>query len=421
MCAYGGKLVASHLERDWLSRIVQSFDEKMLTGFRQGDNVVILKKGRFLNCTAAVIGLWNGRIKVRMNQDDSVKSYMPYDLRSLVFSEGEHVRIAKPGTYKGQTCTIVDPAWGERIKVRMADGSTKSYLPTEMEVPEKAVASIAHSRNHDYVESLDKSMLAPRFGDLTESVVGPIDDYAELAVMLGFLLLFSITYPPTGLLVLASCYLEANVDALKFRKLLRRPIPVPSTSIGVWEQIFVVMLMIAGPVNAGLLVWTVKLENYPSVSRHLLNTGRNGWQHRLAAWLILCVLHAFFQYSSYMVTKRIGKRTHGWQLNTVNERLRRARALAGTMASDDKQKKSSSAASAEAGGPDADAKCPACGRPPLRKSDYRVGELPALREQAKGQRSSVDARNQPAGRQRQGKFGGGYVGKRKVTNFVHPA
>lgn len=142
MCAYGGKLVASHLERDWLSRIVQSFDEKMLTGFRQGDNVVILKKGRFLNCTAAVIGLWNGRIKVRMNQDDSVKSYMPYDLRSLVFSEGEHVRIAKPGTYKGQTCTIVDPAWGERIKVRMADGSTKSYLPTEMEelIPQKAIA-----------------------------------------------------------------------------------------------------------------------------------------------------------------------------------------------------------------------------------------------------------------------------------------
>jgi phosphatidylinositol kinase/protein kinase (PI-3 family) len=44
----------------------------------------------------------------------------------------EKLRILKPGAQCGQYCNVVDPNWSGRIKVRMDNGDTKSYLPEEL-------------------------------------------------------------------------------------------------------------------------------------------------------------------------------------------------------------------------------------------------------------------------------------------------
>jgi len=142
MCAIGAKFAATRLEIDWLTRIFHNFEENQMQGFKKGDNVVILKKGNFQYCAAVVVGtlsVGNSEDKVQVqivqsSHEKKIMSYAPYDLRRLVFNKGDQVRILKHGTFKGAICTVLDPVWGERVKVRMADGAIKSYLPAEVEL-----------------------------------------------------------------------------------------------------------------------------------------------------------------------------------------------------------------------------------------------------------------------------------------------
>jgi len=168
----------------------------------------------------------------------------------------------------------------------------------------------------DAVRRLDAAMVAPRFGGPDYGSNGPISDYSELAVMIGFLLLFSVTFPPAGLLVLISCYLESHVDALKFTRILRRPLPWPVTSTGVWGLIFEVMVWVSMATNAALLVFTAKLGKYPLV-RQLL--GENYAGSDLVPWGILCLV--------FVGERKLARCFHWrrpWSLNTVEMRMLRA-------------------------------------------------------------------------------------------------
>jgi hypothetical protein len=52
---------------------------------------------------------------------------------------GDHVKITKDGSQKGYTGVVTDPSWTGRVKLRMdADSSIKSYLLEELEVLGKA-------------------------------------------------------------------------------------------------------------------------------------------------------------------------------------------------------------------------------------------------------------------------------------------
>ena len=64
---------------------------------------------------------------------------------------------------------------------------------------------------------------------------GTIEDYAEIAVMFGFLVLFSITAPFVGILIYMASLMEVYVDTFKMKHLIRRPFPTQQPGgIHIW-------------------------------------------------------------------------------------------------------------------------------------------------------------------------------------------
>merc|ERR1712216_321266 len=112
------------------------------------------------------------------------------------------------------------------------------------------------------VGAIDRATMIPQYGTPDCSFDGTMDDYSEIAVLMGFLLFFSIAFPLAGFVVFLSMMLEVWVDSLKVRKLVRRPIPVIVMHIGVWKTIFSVISWIAIPINAALIAYTARLPGF---------------------------------------------------------------------------------------------------------------------------------------------------------------
>ena len=80
----------------------------------------------------------SNKMKVVMDHDQSIKSYKADEVEKLQhdWKDGDRFCVVKAGHQYGQCGTIIDCRWedvsGRLIKVRMDDGSVKSYLPTQM-------------------------------------------------------------------------------------------------------------------------------------------------------------------------------------------------------------------------------------------------------------------------------------------------
>ena len=61
----------------------------------------------------------------------------------------------------------------------------------------------------------------------------PLDDYMEIVIGYGYLVLFGLAFPFTPLIALILCVVELRVDAWKLCNLTRRPFPARDSSIGI--------------------------------------------------------------------------------------------------------------------------------------------------------------------------------------------
>nr|CAD2152305.1 unnamed protein product [Meloidogyne enterolobii] len=80
----------------------------------------------------------------------------------------------------------------------------------------------------------------------------PLDDYLEMFIQLGYVLLFSPAFPLAPLCAFLNNLLEARVDAFKLCALHRRP--WPTNDVGVWDGVIKIMLIASIWVNLGLIV-----------------------------------------------------------------------------------------------------------------------------------------------------------------------
>eukprot|EP00929_Paragymnodinium_shiwhaense_P084296 TRINITY_DN45058_c0_g1_i1.p1 TRINITY_DN45058_c0_g1~~TRINITY_DN45058_c0_g1_i1.p1 ORF type:complete len:1244 (+),score=245.18 TRINITY_DN45058_c0_g1_i1:189-3920(+) len=168
----------------------------------------------------------------------------------------------------------------------------------------------------DFVAELDTLMLEPRFGKPDYSHVGPVEDYSELAVMLGFLLFFSVTFPIAGLVSFVSCFVEARVDALKFRRLARQPVPSSISGIGVWDDILNGLIWTAVGVNAAFLVWPLGIGKTGIVHKLF---GGHSLGAELIQWIVLCGIFAAVRLS---LLKAMHARP--WHLEVIDSCMRQA-------------------------------------------------------------------------------------------------
>jgi Calcium-activated chloride channel len=87
----------------------------------------------------------------------------------------------------------------------------------------------------------------------------PLDDYMEIVINFGYVVMFSIAFPLFPLFSLLLGILEVRVDAFKLAFLCRRPYPGPANSIGKWEQIVRAVSVVGSLISTGILVFTADI------------------------------------------------------------------------------------------------------------------------------------------------------------------
>ena len=81
-------------------------------------------------------------------------------------------------------------------------------------------------------------------------------DYMEMVIEYGYVVLFSAAFPIVPLLAVCEILLEIRVDAWKLCRLTRRPFPDAAEDIGVWYYIIQSVSYVGAITNAGLIVFT---------------------------------------------------------------------------------------------------------------------------------------------------------------------
>ena len=90
----------------------------------------------------------------------------------------------------------------------------------------------------------------PNAGDVTE-------EYKEIAIMYGYVVLFTAAFPLAPLISLFTTGIEVRSDAYKMT-IEKRPIPKKVADIGTWEDVFEIVSQIAIITNLGLLAFASK-------------------------------------------------------------------------------------------------------------------------------------------------------------------
>lgn len=84
----------------------------------------------------------------------------------------------------------------------------------------------------------------------------PVEDYLEIVINYGYMVLFSVSYPIIPLLTLIEYVVEIRVDAWKLLSWAHRPFPLPGKSIGVFSTIIEIMSYFGAITNPALIIFT---------------------------------------------------------------------------------------------------------------------------------------------------------------------
>lgn len=76
---------------------------------------------------------------------------------------------------------------------------------------------------------------------LSWSKRGLFDEYLEMIIQYGFVTLFVVAFPLAPIFALLNNLLEMRLDAKKFLKYYRRPIPMRAKDIGIWYHIMLII------------------------------------------------------------------------------------------------------------------------------------------------------------------------------------
>lgn len=94
----------------------------------------------------------------------------------------------------------------------------------------------------------------------------PLDDYMELIIDFGYVVMFSSAFSIVPLLALILNILEIRVDAFKLCVLTKRPHPTPANSIGEWQTIVKTISVIGTLTNAGIMIFTTDVFDLNTLS-----------------------------------------------------------------------------------------------------------------------------------------------------------
>ncbi|KAM7254536.1 hypothetical protein ACFE04_003916 [Oxalis oulophora] len=103
---------------------------------------------------------------------------------------------------------------------------------------------------------VEKEYLKPRYSaSISEELEdGLFDDFLELALQFGMIMMFACAFPPAFAFAAVNNIMEIRTDALKLLTMFKRPIPRDARTIGAWLNIFQVLIVMSICTNSALLV-----------------------------------------------------------------------------------------------------------------------------------------------------------------------
>jgi anoctamin-10 len=108
-------------------------------------------------------------------------------------------------------------------------------------------------------DQIDKEIQLPAY--ITRDVDGTLGDYLELSILFGYITLFAVAFPLSGLLTSFELLIEIFVDRYKLLHMVRRPMPIGAKNINNWKIIFIFNSVAAIFTNAAIICFTMPTFN----------------------------------------------------------------------------------------------------------------------------------------------------------------
>ncbi|XWS18908.1 hypothetical protein CRYUN_Cryun32bG0085200 [Craigia yunnanensis] len=89
---------------------------------------------------------------------------------------------------------------------------------------------------------------------------GLFDDFLELALQFGMIMMFACAFPLAFAFSALNNIAEIKTDAVKLLAMLKRPVPRAAATIGAWLNIFQFLILMSICTNSALLVWLYDQE-----------------------------------------------------------------------------------------------------------------------------------------------------------------
>lgn len=108
-----------------------------------------------------------------------------------------------------------------------------------------------------FTSRVEKEYLKPAYSASigVELEDGLFDDFLELALQFGMILMFACAFPPAFAFAALNNIMEIRADAFKLLAILRRPVPRAAATVGAWLNIFQFLILMSICTNCALLAW----------------------------------------------------------------------------------------------------------------------------------------------------------------------
>lgn len=111
--------------------------------------------------------------------------------------------------------------------------------------------------DHQSLSAIEKEFLLAPYDDLNIILYS----YLALAILFGYLTMFSAALPLAPLVVLLCVFVSNKADLATLLNYYQRPVPKPAQDIGSWQGVFTALTVISVVVNAGLVAFSMTFLN----------------------------------------------------------------------------------------------------------------------------------------------------------------
>jgi len=176
--------------------------------------------------------------------------------------------------------------------------SLKSLKREEGEV-DKSLLDVAVNLKLSVVDVKDSRVARAEKEALLDPYEGMHEDYLELYIQFGYILLFMVTYPTAAFWAWVNNVLELRVDAFKLTRTQRRPGVHRVANIGAWQPAFHLMVSMAVVTNCALLfIMSEKESNDATDATDAMAAGSlSSWRR---AWICVSVDHILLALQSLL-------------------------------------------------------------------------------------------------------------------------